>query len=250
MRQMEYMRREKGIIYRNLVKVSDLYSFHVEIKESNLLVLADKKLPKETEEALLWYRADIEQYIYKSPKFKVTFKPFPLEEKMPPIVRAMAEAAEVAQVGPMAAVAGAIAEFVGRKLLEHCHQVIVENGGDIFMKVRKKRRVGIYAGDSPLSGKIALEIEPQDTPLGICCSAGTFGHSVSLGKADAAVVLSPSAALADAVATAVGNIVKDDSDIQEGLEFLKKIPFVRGGIIIKGKRMGAWGKVKIVRGNV
>ncbi len=118
------------------------------------------------------------------------------------------------------------------------------------MKVRKKRKVGIYAGDSPLSGKIALEIKPQDTPLGICCSAGTFGHSQSLGRADAVVILSPSAALADAVATAVGNIVKDDSSIQEGLEFLKKIPFIRGGIIIKGKRMGAWGKIKIVRENV
>jgi len=228
----------KGAIYRNLIKASDLYSFQVEIKESNLLVLADKRLPKQTEEALIWYREDIEQYIYKSPRFKVTFEPFPLEEKMPPIVRAMAEAAQAAKVGPMAAVAGAIAEFVGKELLSHCCQVIVENGGDIFMKVRKKRKVGIYAGDSPLSGKITLEIEPQDTPLGICCSAGTFGHSQSLGRADAVVILSPSAALADAVATAVGNIVKDDSSIQKGLEFLKKIPSIRGGIIIKGKRMG------------
>jgi len=240
----------RGIIYRNLIKASDLYSFQVEIKESNLLVLADKRLPKQTEEALIWYREDIEQYIYKSPRFKVTFKPFPLEEKMPPIVRAMAEAAQAAKVGPMAAVAGAIAEFVGKELLNHCRQVIVENGGDIFMKVRKKRKVGIYAGDSPLSGKITLEIEPQDTPLGICCSAGTFGHSQSLGRADAVVILSPSATLADAVATAVGNIVKDDSSIEEGLGFLKKIPSIRGGIIIKGKRMGAWGKIKIVRENV
>lgn len=247
--QTEHL-RGKGAIYRNLIKASDLYSFQVEIKESNLLVLADKRLPKQTEEALIWYREDIEQYIYKSPRFKVTFKPFPLEEKMPPIVRDMAEAAQAAKVGPMAAVAGAIAEFVGKELLSHCCQVIVENGGDIFMKVRKKRKVGIYAGDSPLSGKITLEIEPQDTPLGICCSAGTFGHSQSLGRADAVVILSPSATLADAVATAVGNIVKDDSSIEEGLEFLKKIPSIRGGIIIKGKRMGAWGKIKIVRGNV
>ncbi len=95
--------RGKGAIYRNLIKASDLYSFQVEIKESNLLVLADKRLPKQTEEALIWYREDIEQYIYKSPRFKVTFKPFPLEEKMPPIVRAMAEAAQAAKVGPMAA---------------------------------------------------------------------------------------------------------------------------------------------------
>jgi ApbE superfamily uncharacterized protein (UPF0280 family) len=148
----------------------------------------------------------------------------------------------------MAAVAGAVAEFVGRKLLEHCRQVIVENGGDIFIKTKKRRRVGIYAGNSPLSERIALEIEPQNTPLGICCSAGTFGHSQSLGEADAVVILSPSASLADAAATAVGNIVKDDDSIGKGLEFLEKFPLVRGGIIIKDKKMGVWGQVKIVRG--
>jgi hypothetical protein len=122
----------------------------------------------------------------------------------------------------------------------------VENGGDIFMQVKRRKRVGIYAGESPLSGKIALEVEPQDTPLGLCCSAGTFGHSRSLGEADAVVILSPCAALADAVATAVGNMVKKKDDIQRGLEFLRKIPEVQGGVIIKANRIGAWGKVRIV----
>ena len=237
---------EKKAIYRDLIKPGNLFSFQVSIKESDLLVLANKKLPKETEEALIWCRKDIEQYIYQNPVFRTTFKPFPLEEKMPPIVKAMAEASQKAGVGPMAAVAGAIAEFVGKKLLNYCHEVIVENGGDIFMQVRRRKRVGIYAGESPLSEKIALEVEPQDTPLGVCCSAGSFGHSLSLGKADAAVVLSSSAALADAVATAVGNMVKEEDDIQKGLEFLMRIPGVRGGVIIKSKRMGAWGKVRIV----
>ncbi len=236
------------MIYRGLIRPGGLHSFQMEIKESNLLILADKKLSKETEEALIWCRRDIEQYIYKHPDFRVTFKPFPPEEKMPPRVRAMAEAAQEVGVGPMAAVAGAIAEFVGRKLLEHCRQVIVENGGDIFIKTKKRRRVGIYAGNSPLSERIALEIEPQNTPLGICCSAGTFGHSQSFGEADAVVILSPSASLADATATAVGNIVKDGDSIAKGLEFLKKFPLVRGGIIIKDKKMGVWGQVKIVRG--
>ncbi|MFQ6067525.1 MAG: UPF0280 family protein, partial [bacterium] len=191
---------------------------------------------------------DIEQYIYRNPIFRTTFKPFSIEEGMPPIVRTMAEAGLEAGVGPMAAVAGAIAEYVGKELLNYCNQVIVENGGDIFMKVKRRRIVGIYAGDSPLSKKIALQIEPQDTPLGICCSAGTFGHSQSLGMADAVIALSPSTALADAVATAVGNLVKDETGIQRGLEFVRKIPFVRGGIIIKGKEMGAWGRLKIIRG--
>ncbi len=235
-------------IYRSLIRPRRLHSFQIEIKESNLLILADKRLSKETEEALISCRRDIEQYIYEHPHFRITFKPFPPQEKMPPIVRAMADAAQEVGVGPMAAVAGAIAEFVGKKLLEHCRQVIVENGGDIFIKTKKRRRVGIYAGDSPLSERIALEIGPQNTPLGICCSAGTFGRSQSLGEADAVVILSPSASLADATATAVGNIVKDADSIAKGLEFLKKIPLVRGGIIIKDNKMGVWGQVKIVRG--
>lgn len=239
---------KKELVYRELITPRDLFSFQVEIKESNLFVLASRKLPKQTEEALVWCRKDIEQYIYRNPIFRTTFKPFPLEEGMPPIVRTMAEAGREAGVGPMATVAGAIAEFVGKELLNYCDQVIVENGGDIFMKVKRRRIVGIYAGDSPLSKRIALQIEPQDTPLGICCSAGTFGHSQSLGTADAVIILSPFTALADAVATAVGNLVKDEAGIQKGLEFVRKIPFIRGGVIVKEKKMGAWGRLRILRG--
>ena len=239
---------QKNHAYRSLVKRRDLVLFRVQIKESDLLVLADRNLSRQTEEALLKYREHIERYIYYNPLFKETFEPYPVDEKMPSIVRAMCEASQKAGVGPMAAVAGAIAEFVGRDLLDYCRQVIVENGGDIFMKIDKERKVGVYAGDSPLSGRIALQITPQETPIGICCSAGTFGHSVSLGKADAVVIISSSASLADAVATAVGNLIQDEKDIPKGLEFLKEIPEVKGGLIIKGRKMGAWGKLNIVRG--
>ncbi|MQY61288.1 UPF0280 family protein, partial [bacterium] len=135
---------KKELVYRELIAPGNLFSFQVEIKESNLLILASRKLPKQTEEALVWCRKDIEQYIYRNSIFRTTFKPFPLEEGMPPIVRTMAEAGREAGVGPMAAVAGAIAEFVGKELLNYCNQVIVENGGDIFMKVKKRRIVGIY----------------------------------------------------------------------------------------------------------
>ncbi len=237
---------DKRNIYRQLITPGRLCSFQVDIKESGLLVLADKKLGYETEEALIWCRKDIEQYIYRNPLFKSSLEPIPLDEEMPPVVKAMSEAAQKANVGPMAAVAGAIAEFVGRRLLEHCRQVIVENGGDIFMKTRKRKKVGIYAGSSPLTGKIALQIEPDDMPLGICCSAGTFGHSKSLGLADAVVILSSSGALADAVSTAIGNLIRTSSDIARGLENLKKISGVLGGVIIKDRHMGAWGKIRIL----
>ncbi len=133
------------------------------------------------------------------------------------IVKTMAEAAEKAGVGPMAAVAGAIAEYVGRELLPFSREVIVENGGDIFLKTQKTRSIGIYAGESsPFTGKLALRIEPKDTPLGICTSAGTVGHSLSFGKCDAAILVSPSASLADAAATAVGNLIQSADGHPQG----------------------------------
>jgi hypothetical protein len=160
----------------------------------------------------------------------------------------MEEAAEKVNVGPMAAVAGAFAEFVGKDLLKFSSEIIIENGGDIFLKTAKTRLVGVYAGEnSPLTGKIALKIEPADTPLGICTSSGTVGHSLSFGKSDAVVVLSPSAALADAAATAIGNIVKAETDIEIALEFARGVSGLVGVAVIINDKMGVWGKVNLIR---
>jgi ApbE superfamily uncharacterized protein (UPF0280 family) len=146
----------------------------------------------------------------------------------------------------MAAVAGAVAEAIGRDLLGFSPEIIVENGGDIFLKISKKRLVGIYAGHSSLSKRIALEIMPRETPLGVCTSSGTVGHSLSLGSADAVIVLSPSTALADAAATAICNIVKTVDDIPRAIEKAQGIEGLRGLVVIMGDKMGVWGKAKIV----
>jgi ApbE superfamily uncharacterized protein (UPF0280 family) len=158
----------------------------------------------------------------------------------------MASVSQLAGVGPMAAVAGAIAEAIGRDLLAFSPEVIVENGGDIFLKISKKRLVGIYAGQSSFTKGIALEIMPRETPLGICTSSGTVGHSLSLGSADAVTVLSPSAALADAAATALCNVVKAKDDIPQAIEKAQGIEGLRGVIVIAGDEIGVWGRVKIV----
>jgi len=157
----------------------------------------------------------------------------------------MAEAAQTAGVGPMAAIAGAIAECVGRELLEFSPEVIVENGGDIFLKVLHRRTIGIYAGDSPLTGKIGLQIEAKDTPLGVCTSSGTVGHSLSFGRADAVAVLAPSAALADAAATAIGNRVNKPEDIDKALELARGIAGLKGVVIIIGESIGVQGNIKL-----
>ena len=232
-------------IYRNWVRDGDLTSFHVAVKETDLYIRAKRDLQDEALRAILGYRTSLEQYIELNPQFLTAMEPIPIPEDAPKIVSEMAEAAERAGVGPMAAVAGAIAAGVGRELMKLSPEVIVENGGDIFLHIRRKRTVGVYAGDSPFSGGLVLEIEPEETPMGICTSSGTVGHSISFGRADAVIVLSPSAALADAAATATANRVKRAGDIPRGIAFAQGVVGLGGVVIIKDDRIGVWGRVKL-----
>jgi hypothetical protein len=146
----------------------------------------------------------------------------------------------------MAAVAGAIAEHVGLDLLFHTDEVIVENGGDIFLKTHSPVTVGVFAGDSPLSLRIGLRINPKENPLSVCTSSGTVGHSLSFGKADAVCVISRSCSLADAAATSIGNKVESKAHIQRAIDFGKQIEGVMGIVVIVGDAVGAWGEVEMV----
>jgi ApbE superfamily uncharacterized protein (UPF0280 family) len=233
--------------YRNLVKTDDLVKFEVIVKETDLLVRAEKDLSKETRESVLKYRHQLETYITLNPAFQRSLIPLQNDPGVPEIIREMIHASQLAQVGPMAAVAGAMAESVSKDLLTLSREVIVENGGDIYVATVKERTIGIYAGQSPLSLKVGIMIRPEEFPLGICTSSGTVGPSLSFGKADAVCILSKSAALADAAATAVGNVVKGENDIELGLERGKEIEGVLGALIILGEKIGIWGDVKLVR---
>ena len=231
--------------YRHWIKGKDLVSFNIVVKETDLYIRASTNLKRKAHKLVLKYRDILERYIERYPAFVTSLKPSPVGNDAPRIVKLMSEAAEKVGVGPMASVAGAIAEFVGNELLAFSPEVIVENGGDIFLKSLSKRIVGIYAGESPLTGKIGLEINSEDTPLGICTSSGTVGHSLSYGKADAVVVLSKSATLADAAATAIGNLIIQASDIPRGLELAKGVEGLKGVIIVKDDQVGLWGKIEI-----
>ena len=233
--------------YRLWSKEKDLVSFNVVVKETDLFIQARRDLRKKALAVVSKQRSLLEKYIERHPGFVTALQPFPVGDNAPHIVKEMAAAAEKVGVGPMAAVAGAFAEFVGRELLNFSSELIVENGGDIFLKNLKHRLVGVYAGDTPFTGKIALKIEPEETPLGICTSSGTVGHSFSFGSADAAIVVSPSTPLADAAATAIGNLVKANDDINRGIEFAKSIDGLKGVAVIKDDRMALWGQIEIVR---
>ncbi len=231
--------------YRHWIEGKDLIAFNAAEKETDLYIRAVSDLQRKARRLIVKYRRQLEGYIGRNPDFVTSLTPLRVEDDAPAIVKGMAEAGEKAGVGPMAAVAGAIAEYVGWELLEFSPEIIVENGGDIFLKFLNKRVVGIFAGESPLSGKIGLEIEARDTPLGICTSSGTVGHSLSYGKADAVVVVSASAALADAAATAIGNRVEKPGDIDAAIDFGNSINGIKGIVIIIGESLGVWGDVKL-----
>ncbi len=233
--------------YRRRLSHTHLETFEVRVKETDLLVRGDRNLSEPARNAVLGLREQLESYIVLHPEFAESMVPVEDDPFAPRIVRDMMLAGKKAGVGPMAAVAGAVAEHVGKALLRSTDEIIVENGGDIFVKVNRPVTIGIYAGESPLSNKFGLTVEPGETPLGICTSSGTVGHSKSFGKADAACVVSVSTALADAAATALGNRVRRGEDLEKALSWSKTIDEVGGALIIIGEKIGAWGTLHLVR---
>ena len=232
--------------YRRQVHTSGLVSFRVVVKETDLWVSADKRFEKETLDLLLQCRHQLETYIHLHPSFKTSLVPELPDPLAPSVVRAMLDAAAVAKVGPMATVAGALAQEVGTGLLKFSQEVILENGGDIFLKAERELTVSIFAGDSPLSGKVGLRIETAKMPIGICTSSGKIGHSLSLGNANGVTLLAPSAALADGAATFLANRVREKKDLEKTAVMAGEIPGLLGGVVIFDDSMATWGDVQLV----
>lgn len=232
--------------YRNLVLKDNLVDFRVTVKETDLFVQALKPLEDITRELVLENRGYIENYIERHPEFARTLKPWRVRGPEPKIINEMALASEKAGVGPMAAVAGAIAEHVGNGLLKHSDEVVVENGGDVFLRLNNAVTIGIFAGTSPLSLRMGICVDSKEKPISVCTSSGTIGHSLSLGKADAVCVVSDFCSLADAAATSIGNRVTSKSHIQSAIDFGKHIEGIRGIVVIIGNDVGIWGDLKVV----
>ncbi len=234
--------------YRRAVSAGALTAFEVRVRETDLQILASADLSEAATNLVFQYRGQLENYIATHPAFLSSLAPLPVDPLAPPIVKAMQRAAEPAGVGPMAAVAGAVAEFVGRDLIaHHGGEVVVENGGDIYLHRAEDCVVGIFAGTSPLSNRVGIRLAAERMPIGVCTSSGRIGHSLSLGKADAVTAVAASTLLADAAATRLGNEVKQGSDIERALAIARTIPGLAGAVIIHQDRLGAWGEVELVR---
>lgn len=232
--------------YRSLINKDNLVSYNVKIAESDLFISSDTDLAEQAFKSLIKHRNSLESYINAHPEFRTSLLPLPKGDFAPPIIRNMISKSRICGVGPMAAVAGAVSEYVGCDLLKLTENLVIENGGDIFLKSKNELIVSIYAGESTLSYNVNILIKPEDSALGICTSSATVGPSLNFGIADAVCVISKSATLADAAASAIGNRVKSKKDIRSALDYGIKIPDIRGIVIICGNDMGAVGEVEFI----
>ncbi len=232
--------------YRRKVNPGDLVSFCMVVKETDLWISAGKNLEKETRDLVLGCRHQLENYIRMYPEFVTSLWPLPFDPYAPQIVKKMINASKELGVGPMACVAGAIAQHVADGLLRFTDQVIIENGGDIFLKIDRPATISIFAGTSSLSEKFGLVIPVKQMPLGICSSSAKVGHSLSMGIADVCCILSYSSAFADGAATALGNMIKKKADLEIAATWADQVEEIIGGVAIVDDSIAAWGDIELV----
>lgn len=232
--------------YRRRVAPAGLVTFEVVVRETDLQIAAVRDLTREATAIVEQARAELDGYITHHRRFVESFAPFEVDVEAPPIVRAMAAAASIAGVGPMAAVAGAVAERVARGLAAYSAEVVVENGGDVYMIGSTERVVALHAGSSPVSDRVGIVLAAGLMPVAVCTSSATVGPSVSLGRADAACVIAHDGALADAVASALGNRVHSGADVQRAIDAVKGLDGVLGLVVVVGETLGAWGVAHLV----
>jgi uncharacterized protein len=189
------------------------------------------------------YRTELENYLAIDPEYGRSLKPYQTNRYAPELASSMAKAAQKANVGPMAAVAGAFAQKLGNDLMDNykINEIAIENGGDIFLHLINPLILSIFAGKSPLSGKIGIEIPAKTGNIGVCTSSGTVGPSLSFGKADAVMVACKDAALADAWATSIGNRVQTAEDIDIVLKYSEQIKEILSLVIICDRKVGIRG---------
>lgn len=222
----------------------NLTFYRVQAQQSDLYIGTHGQFPEKARAALLHARAQLEAHIRTRPSFLTSFAPLAQPADAPPLIRSMYQAAECAGVGPMAAVAGAVACAVGRTLLAYSDEVIVENGGDIYINSKTPRHVALYAGQSALSMQVAAVVPAGE--WGVCTSSGRVGPSISLGKADAAMVISHDAALADAAATALGNRLQTAQDMPAALQAVYDIGQIYGAAAVIDDRLAACGMLEFI----
>ncbi len=219
--------------------------FQVLLAESDLQVLAHKHLAQEMLQSLGRLHADLRVWMGLYPQFRTSLEPLPMPKNAPDIVLRMYTAAQSVGVGPFAAVAGSISQMLAELHVHESADLIVENGGDVYLYSQKERVVGILS-DPEHEASLGLILRKEDFPLALCSSSATIGHSLSLGQGELALVRAKDAALADALATALGNRLRSAKDIEMVLEFGQSIEGIDGILVQCDAALGVWGNMELV----
>jgi ApbE superfamily uncharacterized protein (UPF0280 family) len=222
-------------------------AFQVVLEQTDLFVTAERDLSGPMLDHVRGLRGELKSYMLLAPGFRESLSPVPVREGAPLIARRMAEAAEAVNVGPMAAVAGTFAQMVADRFRTESPNIIVENGGDIYMHSTRERLVALLS--EPESGaRLGLRLKKSDFPVSLCASSATIGPSLSLGRGELVVVRSRSGALADAAATALANLIDTADDLDLLLARAKKFaPLGLEGVFAQaGGKLAVWGKMELV----
>lgn len=243
------------------MKAKTIFEERITIGETELKISSDLMVP-ELSNYIIKLRSQLKGYIRRNPEFLTSFEPVIVKDTLnndlgpehsqksdaPLIVNLMSRAGRRADVGPMAAVAGTISQLSMGFMVENgANFVIVDNGGDISLEINKDVVVGLYAGESSLSGELGFKIKPKQTPMGICTSSGTVGHSISFGRADSVTVFANESSIADALATSIANEAKGSNDedaVQRSLEHAEEFKkTLRGVMVVVGESAGTLGRI-------
>jgi len=231
--------------YRDYI-AQDIENFNITILESDLQIYTDKALQEPIESELRNIRAIIEAYIKSYPEFNISFKPVKINANDPPIIKHMKEASKKLGVGPMATVAGAVGHYLGQKFYQQTKELIIENGGDLYVYSTKDKTILLHGGSEATVKNLSIKLDKVNLPIGVCTSSGKVGHSKSFGNSDAITVLAKDTLIADAAATALGNLLKHKADINDVLQYSKTFKELEGVIAIVDDHMGAWGNFEFV----
>ena len=233
--------------YRDSVRPQgDEVRFQAVVEETDLLLVAERDLQAEVVAFVAEVRGTIKSWLLVQPEFGESLTPVAVPDSAPEILRRMASAAEVCGVGPMAAVAGAVAQAVGERFAPESPNLLVENGGDVYLHSTRERVAALLA--EPESGAMLGVVLPPDAfPVALCASSSTIGHSLSLGAGDLVAVRAKDARLADAAATHLCNLLKGRSHMDRVVDEAKRLAElgVEGVFAQLDADVMAWGDMEL-----
>jgi ApbE superfamily uncharacterized protein (UPF0280 family) len=226
--------------------LDELFSLHIVFKQTDIWLKTEGK--PDCQQAELFLKQayhDIEGYLACDKGFLQSLHPCKVPETAPEIIKDMSRYSEEADVGPMAGVAGAIAEYIGKRISSRHRLVFCNNGGDIYYRSPAEESFSLSAPGSPFDNKIRICVPSSIEGKGLCTSSGTFGHSINMGRAYAVSILAQNACLADVWATAVSNRIRSHLDLKHILKWCTETECIEGVVILVDDYLAAWGDIRL-----